>query len=138
MRVIDPGHLYELHQLDSKPDTETKVTLRFVKREGSLYPGNVGHYAGTTIQDVCRVLIDRLKYVHHQIPCQENLEAMKSLREVIFRLEDRAAKRHKRKFYRSSDARPFDDRDIEHDPFCPQCGHIGCMDLYHNEEDTNG
>lgn len=56
MKVIDPGHVYDLRSLDG----EQLNRLVFVKREGPSYPGNVGHYPGTTMQEVLRALIDRL------------------------------------------------------------------------------
>src|SRR5579871_2164805 len=94
MKVIDPGHLYVLNALDG--DEGSSVQLRFVKREGKLYPGNEGHYAGTTIQEVCRALIDRVKYVNSQLPHDHNRVIINCLRLVILLLEERAAERHNR------------------------------------------
>jgi hypothetical protein len=48
MKVIDPGHYYELNVLDG--DLPLPAYLRFVKREGPGYPGNKDHYPGTTCQ----------------------------------------------------------------------------------------
>jgi hypothetical protein len=53
VRTLDPGHRYALANLDG--DGEDMLT--FVKREGMLYPGNVGSHAGTTMQEVLRALI---------------------------------------------------------------------------------
>lgn len=98
MKVLDAGHLYELQQLgELKDDTDINGyhnTLRFVKREGEMYPGNVGSYPGTIIQEVLRCCIDRLKYVNNQIPSSNNLIAIEHLRWAIFTLESRAAIRH--------------------------------------------
>lgn len=116
MTILDSGHLYQLDYLDGVPDIDS--ILRFVKREGEGYPGNVGHYPGTNVQEVCRVLIHRLQYLNHQIPCVENDHAIRFLREVILCLEDRAAQRHGR-------PAPRPDGDIETQPVCPRCGHIG-------------
>lgn len=117
MRVLDPGHEYLLGSLDGGEP----VRLTFVKREGEGYPGNVGHHPGTTIQEVCRALIERLEYVNRQIPCEEDTEAVGHLRDVIWLLEGRAAHRHGRLW-------PGDvaKGDIEHYAVCPECGHIGC------------
>ena len=90
MKVIDPGHKYELQTIDGN---ESSV-LTFVKREGKGYPGNVGHYSGTIIQEVLRACIDRLKYVDAQIPDNNNPIVIHDLRTALYHLEIRAANRH--------------------------------------------
>lgn len=48
MRVLDPGHLYALDSLDKSEDDKSQL-LRFVKRIGDKFPGNIAPpYAGTT------------------------------------------------------------------------------------------
>lgn len=99
MRVIDPGHKYEVHVLDNKLPDWQWMHLTFVKRLGDKYPGNrQPAYPGTNIQDVCRVLIDRLKYLHNQEPHWINPACIVALRVVMNLLEYRAAKRHNRLF----------------------------------------
>ena len=63
MRVLDPGHTYQLKILDGNlGDFET---LCHVKRIGTNYPGNIAPaYPGTTTQEVLRAEIDRLRYVN--------------------------------------------------------------------------
>lgn len=95
MREIDPGHVYHLDHLDYDISDYHRVeSLRFVKREGSGYPGNIGHHAGTTTQEVMRVLIARLKYVDNQIPHWSNKLCIQLLRQCILYLEMRASNRH--------------------------------------------
>lgn len=115
MKVIDPGHKFELTILDGLGPH----LLTFVKREGPGYPGNVGHYPGTNLQEVLRALIERVKYLDHQVPCSENKQLLLFFRESIFLLERRAAKRHNRWF----DLIPEKER-IEKLPACPTCGHL--------------
>lgn len=115
MKAIERGHTYHLQSLDGG-DVEL---LRFVKREGEGYPGNVGHHPGTIIQDVLRACIDRLDYVNGQIPCQENREAKGCLEGAIWLLEYRAAERHGRHL-------SVGPTDIAALPTCPGCGHIEC------------
>jgi hypothetical protein len=93
MKVLDPGHEYRLSTIDDPYGVET-IALRFVKREGEGYPGNVGHYSGTIIQEALRACIDRLKYVNNQIPDDRNIDVAHHLRCALFLLEDRAAERH--------------------------------------------
>jgi len=130
MRVIDPGHRYVLHELDSaQPDNlgphSLTAELRFVKREGEGYPGNVGHYCGTTTQEVLRALIDRTQYVDGQIHDDRNDEVLYHLRSAIFYLEARAADRHGR--LEEFNAKiPIQLPVIETLPTCEKCNHIGC------------
>lgn len=127
MKVLDPGHLYELPYLDldrlhwwKRLFSRKRGTLRFVKREGDGYPGNIGHYPGTNIQDVLRALIDRVSYLQNQISCAENVVVLTALRDALYFLEKRAATRHHRSF-------PFSTTGIEHIQTCKVCGHIGCV-----------
>lgn len=126
MKIIDPGHIYELHTLDPEEPSIANL-LRFVKREGESYPGNVGHHEGTTSQDVLRALIDRTKYVHNQIPHPSNVRAITSLREAIWYFESRAAERHGRKF-------AYSFNQIEKIYFCSKCGHIGHIECGEHDD----
>lgn len=94
--------------------------LTFVKREGANYPGNVGHYPGTTLQETIRALIDRCAYVNAQRHCAENLQAIAGLRYALRALELRAARMHG-----ITIALPLDG--IELLGTCAQCGHIACV-----------
>ena len=120
MKVIDPGHCYILDTLDKDVSPAGYICdqLAFVKRIGEKYPGNDRAYPGTTIQDVCRALIDRLKYVNNQERCGETEVCITYARKIIVELESRAAKRHGRKVHLSFD--------VENMPTCKLCGHIGC------------
>jgi hypothetical protein len=122
MKVIDPGHKYELDHLDGNK----KSKLTFVKREGDKYPGNIGHYEGTNIQEVIRVLIDRVKYLDNQDVDTLNSDVLYYLRMCIWCLEVRAARRHKR----SLNTKGVFDK-IESLLVCNKCGHIGCKGECH-------
>ena len=115
MRVIDEGHLYELAALDGGMD----VPLRFVKREGAGYPGNVGHYSGTTSQEVLRALINRACYVNGQISCWQTRLSIYLMGFVVWLYEHRAAKRHKRPIPGLYDA--------VYGETCEFCGHVTCL-----------
>jgi hypothetical protein len=117
MKVIDPGHIFELHTLDD--ETQGHDRLRFVKRDGPGYPGNVGHHGGTNMQDVIRALISRTRYLDAQIPDIRNAEAIAHFQTALYLFEERAARRHGRAFLEYED-------DIELMLTCGLCGHIGC------------
>jgi hypothetical protein len=90
MKVLDPGHCYLLDVLDGDAPEE----LTFVKRVGDKYPGNTDAYSGTTLQEVLRACIDRVKYVNAQIPDFNNNDVLYHLRATILALEQRAYVRH--------------------------------------------
>lgn len=125
MNVIDPGHMYQLEDLDSELGSplsyERQPTyLEFVKRMGPQYPGNTSAHAGTNMQEVLRVLIDRATYLNKQIPCAETEAVIHHLRSSLLLLELRAARRHGRVLPIHSY------EDIEIMSTCAKCGHIGC------------
>lgn len=122
MKVLDPGHQYLLFELDTdsiKPN-RSMSQLHFVKREGPNYPGNAGHYPGTTLQEVLRACCDRLRYVNHQLPDKNTRKALGLLRLAILCLERRAAKRHGR----NGSHLTLDE--AEWGRCCPKCNHVGC------------
>jgi len=133
MKIIDPGHVYDLNWLDGKPNdygdaeifAQEKIDpqnrLTFVKRKGPKYPGNTDAHLGTTMQEVLRAVIDRLKYVNKQEPHGSNDVTLKHLRSAIYSLELRAALRAGR------DAAPLGHYScIERAATCSTCGHINC------------
>jgi hypothetical protein len=121
VKVIDPGHGYLLDQIDEAHGK--KQELVFVKRDfpTEKYPGNIGHYPGTTIQEVLRACIDRLHYVNNQQSDARNLIIIHNLRLAIWFLELRAAAKHGRILQ----AQPWN---VEQEKTCPACGHIECKE----------
>lgn len=132
MRIIDPGHCYELDtldQVDGWPERFDRV--RFVKRVGARYPGNEPPaHPGTTSQEVIRALIDRAKYVDKQEEHPENTSVIKALRSALYWLEYRAAKVRDElgEFLHAVDLAGAPHRwvPIELMPTCDRCGHIAC------------
>ena len=120
MKVIDPGHRYELDRLDDYTGGRVKEELVFVKREGPKYPGNVGSHTGTTTQEVLRALIERSKYVNNQNRCYETERVIALLTESLCLLEDRAARLHGRPRH------PSQSDIVLGRNKCELCGHCGC------------
>ncbi len=125
MRVIDPGHIYALPNLDG-PGEQIRT---YVKREGPGYPGNIGNHPGSNLQEGWRADIDRLKYLNSQVPDPVNELAIENLRLAILLLEHRAAKRHGRIW-------EVVKGEIELIPTCPKCGHIQCAQTHVEETDA--
>lgn len=117
MRIIDPGHRYELATLDGVAGLP--YPLQFVKRVGPGYPGNEAPaYPGTTLQEVMRALIDRARYVNHQQPCAET-EAAAHLLETALLLFEIRAKRVKGKTLTLGCV-----ANAVEGPTCPKCQHV--------------
>lgn len=119
MKVLDPGHRYELRHLDGSGSS----VLQFVKRDGEGYPGNVGRCEGTNIQEVLRVLIDRIQYLNRQVHSEHNIIVIDELRGALIQLETRAAERHGRVLSLTS----VHEISPENIPVCDKCGHIECV-----------
>ena len=114
MEIIDKGHLYKLKSLDGDYDQ----TIRFVKRTYLRKPKS-NTYAGTTCQDVLRVLYDRVQYLHDEIPHWVNPIIMFFLKASVWLFELRAARRRKHYYFHT----------LEYSitsPMCHKCGHTDC------------
>ena len=82
MKIIEPGHIYELSSLDG----EHKQQLQFVARE----PQNNRVHAGTITQDVIRCLIDRTKHCDNCLRWEGNDLIIHHLRMALALHEARA------------------------------------------------
>lgn len=98
MKIIDPGHIYELQQLGGGTQK-----LTFVKRSG----GTISYdqeWVGVQVQEVLRALIDRTKYLNDVLPCVETQDALHNLRMALFEFEARAWRRKQEKVNRKKPA----------------------------------
>ena len=114
MRVEDLGHRYSLDVYDG--ELGSSATLRFVKRQGEKYPGNLTSYAGTNSQEVLRALVDRAIYVSNQRPCWQTRLSIYLMMSVIWLYEHRAARQHARK--------PPGFFEALYGQTCTACGHV--------------
>ncbi len=121
MKVLDPGHTYLLNCLDGLPN-EVR-TLTFVKRcdlkNPKRFPGNTDSYPGTTLQNVIRAMLNRIRYLQNQVWAVENVFIIFSLKISLWLLEFRAARRHGKLFLKSM-------KFAEFEPMCKECGHTNC------------
>lgn len=81
MKVIDPGHKYEVYNLDG----EDSQVVTFVKRFRDKY-----NHAGTVNQEFLRVLIDRIEFLHKEVPSVLNKDILHHLRMALVLHEARA------------------------------------------------
>ncbi|MEK7460280.1 MAG: hypothetical protein AAB628_01880 [Patescibacteria group bacterium] len=113
MKVIDPGHLYELKEIGKNPCIQH---LLFIKRSGGAIKYNE-EWPGLQTQEVLRVLIDRTIYLNDITPCFETMDAVQHLRMALFMYEVRAYRRKKEEVNRKAErhdysARPHGWRDL--------------------------
>ena len=87
MEVIDPGHIYHLKGLGGGDQT-----LTFMKRSGGAIQYDE-EWPGLQVQEVLRALIDRSKYLHDVLPCNETADAVWNLQRALYMYEVRAARR---------------------------------------------
>lgn len=116
MRVIEPGHVYDLHSVDRETSL-IQNTIRFVRRrddDGKLLP-EAQRNSGILSQELLRVLIDRTLYLNAEDPCSEDIEIVGKLRDCLRLFESRAARKTIEKM-------PMPERAHA----CPICHHLLC------------
>jgi hypothetical protein len=117
VKILDPGHIFDLHILDAPPNKS--FLLHFVKRQGEKYPGNKNSFPGTTSQEVIRALIARQKYVDQQIHFPHNDTIIRALRSALITLEARAAEAAGIIAWIGDVSVSIEDW-----PICERCGHL--------------
>lgn len=98
MKVLTPGHLYELDMFEDTPNDTGNQRIQFIEKEASPFDRTqlVTINNGTTNEEVLTVLIDRLNYLQSKFPCRENALAITKLEEALLWLDKRTADRKKR------------------------------------------
>lgn len=81
MKIVDPGHEYEIESIDGV----LPQRIIFVKR----FRG-IANHAGTTNQELLRVLIDRVERLDAEQPWSGNADILQHLRECLVLHEARA------------------------------------------------
>lgn len=96
MKVITPGHTYELSNFENK-DKPGQI-LQFIhkepKSEASTELETIAD--GTTNEEVMEALINRMQFLQSKFPCRENAIVITKLEESLMWLEKRTADRVKR------------------------------------------
>ena len=83
---------YPAREADGVPPQTAMDCCRFRKRIGPGYDPNVPPiYAGTSTQELLRVIIDRTNYVDTQRPHKANIGVIRRARDSLIELEFRAA-----------------------------------------------
>lgn len=111
MRIIEPGHVYEVENADG-PGAQR---IEFVKRRDAIGEPTDQRRPGILTQELLRVCIDRTLYLYAEAPCAEDTEIIEALRTALVRYETRAARRTVEKLSKPEAAE-----------VCPICQHILC------------
>lgn len=97
MKVLEPGHLYELESMEGTNPQK----IQFIKKEKLISddPETNGKFAtitdGTTNEEVLEVLIDRTKTLGEKLPSRENSLALTKLEEALLWFNRRTQNRLK-------------------------------------------
>lgn len=101
MKVIVPGHRYELANFEEKD--EPGQLLQFIHKESANKMGDISLPGslvtvndGTTNEEVIECLIDRMQFLQSKFPCKENACCITHLEEALMWLEKRTRDRVKR------------------------------------------
>lgn len=95
MKIIEPGHIYQLTHLDGSETTK----LTFVNREEGT------EHEGTQTQEVLRALIDRTQHCDNCLPWAGNEEIIQHLRLALALHEARA-------IYRKAEKKLYDPENV--------------------------
>ena len=91
MKVITPGHRYELQCFEHPEDARILQFIEKTSEPGSDQLTTVND--GTTNEEVLRVLIDRMQFLQAKFPCRENAIVITKLEESLMWLEKRTRDR---------------------------------------------
>lgn len=88
MKIIDPGHVYEMHNHQS----EESQRISFIKKEGN--EGDLETVGeGTTTEEVLRVAADRLGFLYAKLPDRYTRGAKFLIGQALALLEERTSDR---------------------------------------------
>lgn len=96
MKILTPGHKYELENFEAK--NKPGQFIQFIEK--SQVPGQLGVLQtvndGTTNEELLHVLIDRMNSMQAKFPCRENAIATTHFETGLLWLEKRTADRKAR------------------------------------------
>jgi hypothetical protein len=114
MKIIEPGHIYKVENVDGHGTQIIKFVRRRDDNADVLPPDQ--RREGIQSQELLRVLIDRTIYLHNENPWHENVQVIQMLRECLRLYDSRAARASLKKLNMPEKHKP-----------CNECGHILCM-----------
>lgn len=97
MKILTPGHRYELSRFEVK-DAPGQI-IQFIEKTPDPFSSDGGLTTvndGTTNEEVLAVLIDRLNFLQAKFPCRENAIAITHIETALLFLNSRTANRKAR------------------------------------------
>ncbi len=94
MKVITPGHRYELENFENKEAPGQQI--QFIQKAHLPDQSMVTEVDGTTNEELLKVLIDRLTAMGAKFPYRENSIAITYIETALLWLEKRTANRRAR------------------------------------------
>lgn len=92
MQVIEPGHTYELANVQ-----EGTQTLQFIQKDAKEGSDELEVVKdGTTNEEVLAVLVNRMEYLDGRVPSDANKAVIACLQQAITLLEQRTHERQER------------------------------------------
>lgn len=84
MKVIKAGHEYNLYNFEKCPNPAGYQAIVFVEMDQD----NTYH-DGTTNEEMVEVLLNRMQYLNHKFPCNDNVKIIGCLETISECLEHR-------------------------------------------------
>lgn len=94
MKIITPGHVYELDNFENRE--APNQTIGFIHKEKNEQGELVTISDGTTNEEVLAVLIDRIQFLDSTISSEHNQKALRHLLTAAEELKLRTADREER------------------------------------------
>jgi hypothetical protein len=96
MKIITQGHRYELENFEQKEADGQRIQFieKRPKSEGSTELETVND--GTTNEELIKVLIDRLTFLHQKFPSDENFYTLGHLKQALYCQQSRTYERQQR------------------------------------------
>ena len=100
MKVLTPGHKYELDSFEFRQSDKYKnnvQVIQFIEKRPTQNKGElITINDGTTNEEVLEMMIDRMMHLHAKFPCKESAIVITNLQESLMWLEKRTRDRKKR------------------------------------------
>lgn len=96
MQVLRPGHKYHLQNFHN-PNAPGQV-IQFIEKAPTGEPGGKLQttYDGTTNEEILKMLIDRMQFLHDKFPSEETACSMSHLKSALYAQQSRTYERQQR------------------------------------------
>ena len=97
MQILTEGHRYVAANFENPNTGQTIQFIEKIPHPNAVLPGElVTVNDGTTNEELCAILIDRMHYLQGKFPCRENAVAITHFETGLLWLEKRTADRKNR------------------------------------------